>query len=91
MYAGKEQQEVFNIEKWYDEWSSRRDKATRKASLLQIAKDEAEYRRSKPRFASVLEDAGDDEFCSEEERLEAIEYENVHLAFDLEKTPKFMA
>ena len=61
-YAGKEQEKVFNIEKWYAEWSSRRDEAARKASLLQIAKDEAEYKRSKPRFASVEEDADDDGF-----------------------------
>ena len=81
-YAGKEKHEVFNIEKWYAEWSSRRDEAARKASLLQIAKDEAEYQHSMPRFGPGLEDAFDDGFCSDEERLEAIEYENVQIAKD---------
>ena len=80
---------MFNFEEWYAEWISGRKEAARKASLLQIAKDEAEYNRSKPRVASVEEDADDDGFLSEEERLDAIEYENVHLAFDPEKSPKF--
>ena len=72
---------MFNFEEWYAEWSSGRKEAARKASLLQIAKDEAEYKRSKPRVASVEEDADDDGFFCEE---------NVHLAFDPEKSPKFI-
>lgn len=81
---------MFNIEEWYESWSSRRNKARRKASLLQIKKDEKEYKRSKPRVGSVEEDAADvGRFLSEEERFDSIDYDNVHLSFDPEKSPKF--
>ncbi|PWA73601.1 hypothetical protein CTI12_AA259100 [Artemisia annua] len=63
-------------------------KAIRKASLLQIKKDEKEYKRSKPRVGSVEEDAADVGFLSEEEDV-VIDYDNLHLAFDPEKSPKF--
>ncbi|PWA81825.1 pyruvate, phosphate dikinase regulatory protein, chloroplastic [Artemisia annua] len=46
------------------------------------------YHHAKP-LGSVEEDADDDGFLSEEERFNAIEYENVYLAFDPEKSPKF--
>ena len=80
---------MFNINEWYESWSSGRKEAARKASLRQIAKDEAEYKRSKPRVGSVEEDAADVGFLSEEERFDSIDYDNVHLSFDPEKSPKF--
>ena len=78
---------MFNINEWYESWSSGRKEAARKASLRQIAKDEAEYKRSKPRVCSVEEDEADVGFLSDEE--DAIDYDNVHLAFDQEKSHKF--
>ena len=57
--------------------------------MLQIKKDEKEYKRSKPRVGSVEEDAADVGFLSEEERFDSIDYDNVHLSFDPEKSPKF--
>ena len=78
---------MFNINEWYESWRSGRKEAARKASLRQIAKDEAEYKRSKPRVGSVEEDAADVGFLSDEE--DAIDYDNVHLAFDQEKSQKF--
>lgn len=57
--------------------------------MLQIKKDEKEYKRSKPRVGSVEEDAADVGFLSEEESLDSIDYDNVHLSFDTEKSPKF--
>ena len=80
---------MFNIEEWYAEWCSERKQAARKASMLQNAKLDAEFRRTKPRVASVKKDADDDGVFSEEERSEPIDYNNVHLAFDPEKSPKF--
>ncbi|PWA89338.1 hypothetical protein CTI12_AA111960 [Artemisia annua] len=85
---GKEQEEVFNIEEWYAEWCAERKKAARKASMLQNAKLDAEFRRTKPRVASVKKDADDDGVFSEEERSDPIDYDNLHLAFDPEKSPK---
>ena len=78
---------MFNINEWYESWRSGRKEAARKASLRQIAKDEAEYKRSKPRVGSVEEDAADVGFLSDEE--DAIDYDNVNLAFDSEKSQKF--
>jgi hypothetical protein len=37
----------------------------------------------------VEEDAADVGFLSEEERFDSIDYDNVHLSFDPEKSPKF--
>ncbi|PWA34496.1 hypothetical protein CTI12_AA619570 [Artemisia annua] len=83
------EQFVFDINEWYEWWSSGRKEAARKASLRQIAKDEKEFKRSKPRVGSVEEeDAADVGFSSEEEDI-VIDYDNLHLAFDPEKSPKF--
>ena len=87
-YAGKEEK-VFDINEWYEWWSSGRKEAARKASLHQIAKDEKEFKRSKSRVGSVEEDAADVRFSSEEAEDIVIDYDNLHLAFDPEKSPKF--
>jgi hypothetical protein len=57
--------------------------------LLQVAKDEKECAPSKARICSVEQDSTDVGFFNEEESFDAIDYENAHLAFDPEKSPKF--
>ena len=86
--AGKEQ-DTFNIDEWYEWWTSEKKKVANKESLLQVAKDEKEYAPSKARVCSVEQDSTDVGFFSDEESFDAIDYENAHQAFDPEKSPKF--
>ena len=65
----------------------RRKKAAQKASLLQLAKDEREFKRTKKSVGCFEEDEAPCD--SDEERAEPIEYKNMHLSFDPEKSPKF--
>ncbi|PWA78396.1 hypothetical protein CTI12_AA215480 [Artemisia annua] len=84
---GKEEK-VFHINEWYEWWSSGRKEAARKASSRQIAKDEKEFKRSKPWVGSMEEDAADVGFLSDEKDV-IIDYDNLHLTFDPEKSLKF--
>ena len=68
---------------------SSKKEAAQKASLLQLAKDEREFKRKKKCLGWFQEDEDDAGFDSDEERTEPIHYNNMYLAFDPEKSPKF--
>ena len=61
-----------------DDW---KEENNNKIALRQLAKDEKEFRRSK---AIVVEDEDDMSDVS----LDGLSYEDAHLAFDREKSPK---
>jgi hypothetical protein len=68
---------------------SERKKEAEKQAFLQLAKDEKEFVPSKKSVASVDEDSTDVGHLSDQDSLDAIDYDNAHLAFDPEKSPKF--
>ena len=53
-----------------------------------LIKDEKEYAPSKGRVCLDEEDSADDTIYSDEESFDGLDYENAHLAFDPEKSPK---
>ncbi|PWA75044.1 hypothetical protein CTI12_AA246400 [Artemisia annua] len=77
--AQEEELDINVLLKWFED--ERKKKAARKAKKL-LAKDEKEFSRSK---ALVVHE--EDEFS--DVSLDGLDYEEAHLAFDKENSPKF--
>ena len=77
--AGKEEQWDINV--WLEWWTAERKKKAKKIALRQLAKDDKEFRSSK---AVAVED--EDEMS--DVSLDGLSYEDAHLSFDREKSPK---
>ena len=75
---------------WYNWWAAERKKAGKTQSIKQHAEDEKEYKATKkpslkqhPKAYKTL----DDDDLSDVE-FDGLDYEDAHVAFDPEKSPK---
>lgn len=75
---------------WYNWWAAERKKAGKIQSIKQHAEDEKEYKTTKkpslkqhPKAYKTL----DDDDLSDVE-FDGLDYEDAHVAFDPEKSPK---
>ncbi|PWA81955.1 hypothetical protein CTI12_AA102350 [Artemisia annua] len=75
------QKEQWDVNAWLQWWTAERKKKATKKALLQVAKDEKEFSRSKAVVAEEEDDSSDVPF-------NGLSYEDAHLAFDREKSPK---
>ena len=81
---------MFNIEEWYADWCAQRVEAQHKAGMAESKKLDKEFRLSiKPIVPTGKKDPDIDGDVSDDESFEPIDYDNLHLAFDPEKSPKF--
>ena len=79
--VGEEEQWDVNVYlKW---WEAKKKKIAAKKALLQLAKDEREFSRFRSKAVDVKEE---DE--ASDVSLDGLSYEDAHLAFDIEKSPK---
>ncbi|PWA59479.1 hypothetical protein CTI12_AA391260 [Artemisia annua] len=79
--ASKGQEEQWDVNVWLQWWTAERKKKATKKALLQVAKDEKEFSRSKAVVAEEEDDSSDVPF-------DGLSYKDAHLAFDREKSPK---
>lgn len=68
---------------WYDWWTVAKKKKATKQALIQLAQDEKEYGAQSKAYVCLHDD--DDQ---KEDAFDGLDYEDAHLEFDLEKSPK---
>ncbi|PWA46056.1 hypothetical protein CTI12_AA512530 [Artemisia annua] len=81
--ACKGQEEQWDLNVWLQWWTAERKKKATKKTRIQLAKDEKEFSRSKAVIAEEEDESSDVPF-------DGLSYEDAHLAFDREKSPKLI-